>query len=68
MLKLRREAHDASYLMNNLIANESEAISFIPKNGSYEEVIDGITYKGTWKNSKNVGKRLSFYDSRKKRR
>ena len=65
-VKFWDEAYDSSYLIDKLIINESEAISFIPKNGSYEEVKRGITYKGTWENSKNVGKRLGFYDSGEK--
>ena len=43
--------------------DEKATLEFIPKNGPYEEIRESIIYKGTWKNSKNDGRRLSFYES-----
>lgn len=52
--------------INKAIAAEKQNLEKLlikNKDGSYEEKIEGITYKGTWKASMNHGKRISFYDN-----
>jgi len=40
-----------------------EELKILNTNGPYEETIDGIKYKGTWKGSKDHGKRVSFFEN-----